>query len=161
MAKLKNPGLDPLNVVWVDIGSIQPNTENTNEHPPEQIDRLAEGLEYYGWKKPIIVWTKTNEITAGNGTYAAAKKLNMKQVPVSFQNFDSEEQAYAFHVFDNEIAKWSKTDRKKVNLKIPELGPAVRIEMLGFKEFTLDPSERPKLKKPVKCPNCEMEFIPE
>jgi hypothetical protein len=90
----------------------------------------------------------------------------MTEVPVDEQDFESDEAEYAFLVSDNAIAQWASLDLSAINLELPELGPDFDIDLLGLKDFTLDPSELAVeaegdgKKKPddideiKQCPNC-------
>lgn len=96
----------------------------------------------------------------------AAKKLKWKQVPVNYQDYDSDEMEYADVQADNSIASWAELDLTAINVDLAELGPDFDIDLLGLKEFTLlppefspgDESDQGKLdeKKPIvtQCPNC-------
>jgi hypothetical protein len=90
----------------------------------------------------------------------------MTEVPVDEQDFESDEAEYAFLVSDNAIAQWASLDLSAINLELPELGPDFDIDLLGLKDFALDPSELAieaegnGEKKPddideiKQCPNC-------
>jgi hypothetical protein len=104
-------------------------------------------------------------ITSGHGRLEAAKLLKWKEVPVSFQDYDSEEQEYADTISDNSLASWSELDLSGINSDLTDLGPDFDIDLLGIKEFSLVPEFEPgteddqgKLdeKKPLvtQCPNC-------
>jgi len=150
-----------MNIEWVDINQLKPNPKNRNSHSDEQIDRLAKIIQYQGWRFPIVA-DKQNLIWAGHGRLLAAKKIRLDKVPVSYQDFTSEEQAYAFLISDNAIASWAELDLSGVNSDLGDLGPEFDIDLLGVKDFTLDVFEEPdakgepKLKEPQLklCPSC-------
>jgi 16S rRNA G966 N2-methylase RsmD len=129
-------------IVWVDIDSIKLNKENTNKHPKEQIERLAKIIEYQGWRNPLIVWEEKGILAAGEGRYLAAKKLKLKQVPVSFQSFDSEDQFRAFVTSDNAIAAWAELDLSLINTQLAEFGPEFDIDLLGIENFEIDVADK-------------------
>lgn len=137
----------------VNIDSLIPHPKNKyHKHPAEQIKRLAKLIEYQGFRHPIIVSKQSGYIVAGHGRFSAAKLLKMHQVPVDYQGFESEDAEYAFLVSDNAISLWPEIDLTEINSDIPELSPDFNFEMLGLKDFGLDP----KAKKPkeITCPNC-------
>lgn len=150
----------------VPIKEMHPHPENTNKHPEDQIIRLAEILEYQGWRYPIKVSKLSGFITSGHARLYAAVKMGLKEVPVNYQEYDSEEQEYADLTADNAVALWAEIDYAAINAKLPDLGPEFNIDMLGIKNFILDPSELnfeepndkidPALKEPQLklCPNC-------
>lgn len=131
-------------IEMVNPASLIPYDKNMNEHTPEQIDRLVKLIEYQGFRDPIIAQKGTNVIAAGHGRQVAALKMGLKQVPVTFQEFESEAQFYAFVVSHNAIAKdsWAALDLSKVNMEMLDLGPDFDIDMLGIKDFVIEPIEK-------------------
>lgn len=82
-----------------------------------------------------------------------------------YQEFESEEQEYAFVQSDNAVASWAELDLAGINADIGDLGPDFDVDLLGLKDFNIVPEFNPgneedqgKLdqKKPVvtQCPNC-------
>ena len=147
------------------IDSLKPHPKNNNKHPEDQIKRLAKILDYQGWRYPIKVSKQSGFITSGHARLEAARLNGWKKVPVNIQNYESEEQEYADITADNAIASWSELDLSSINAEIGELGPDFDIELLGVKQFSLDPifepateDEQGKLdeKTPLitQCPNC-------
>lgn len=140
--------------------SLIHHPKNPNKHSDEQITRLCKLISYQGFRNPLIVQMGTDLVVAGNGRLMAAKQLGLKEVPVIYQEFDSEAQLYAYIVADNEIARWASLDRSMVldDLKLLDLGD---IELLGLKDFnvldekviedTLPPLLTPKYKIEVEA----------
>lgn len=121
---------------------LKPNPKNPNSHDKDQIDRLCEILTYQGWRYPIKVSNQSGFITSGHGRLASALKLNLKEVPVSYQDYEDEDQEYADLVADNAIASWSNLDLSQINIHVPELSPDFNIDHLGIKNFTIDMSDK-------------------
>jgi DNA modification methylase len=126
----------------VPIDELQPHPKNRNNHPPEQIDRLAAILRYQGFRYPIKVSRLSGFITSGHGRLEAARLNGWAHVPVSYQEYESEEQEYADLTADNAIASWSELDLSGINADLGDLGPDFDIDMLGLKDFVLEPSEK-------------------
>lgn len=150
----------------VDINSLKPHPKNPNTHPGEQIHRLAQILEYQGFRYPIKISKVSGFITSGHGRLMAAKELGWSQVPVNYQDYENEEQEYADLVADNSIANWAELDLKSINECLADLGPDFDIDLLGIKDFALDPviaeeatPEDQSEKEPVECPSCKHKFI--
>lgn len=159
----------------VPVDSLRPYEKNRNKHTPEQIERLAKLLEYQGVRAPIVV-VKTDDgnpyyrtIAKGHGTLDAIKLNGWKEAPVVFQEFDSEEQLYAYVQSDNAIQQtWSELDLSGINADLPELGPDFDIDLLGIKDFVLEPAEfapgtieeQGKLDRTqiLECPRCQEHF---
>lgn len=124
------------------IKSLKAHPKNRNKHPADQIDQLARVIEYQGWRHPIIVSNLSGFIVAGHGRLEAAKKLKLTEVPVDYQDFESEAQEYAFLQSDNAIALWAELDLSGINADLGELGPDFDIDLLGIKNFTIDVAEK-------------------
>lgn len=125
------------------VDSIEPYHKNRNTHPQDQIDRLANLFKYHGIRHPVIVDAADRKtIIAGHGRRLAAIRAGIDQVPVVYQEFESEEQRYAFVQSDNAVAAWAELDIKGINADLGDLGPDFDIDMLGIKDFTLDISDK-------------------
>lgn len=126
----------------VDVGSLVPNPKNNNKHPKEQIERLAKLIKYQGFRNPLVVSNRSGFVLCGHGRIEAAKLAGLKQVPVMYQDFENEAQEYAYLTSDNAIASWSELDLSAVNTEVLDLGPDFDIDLLGIKDFTIDPVEK-------------------
>jgi hypothetical protein len=135
----------------VPISEIKLNPRNSNKHTTQQIERLANIIKYQGFREPGVISNLSGVLIAGEGRYLAAKKLGLDKMPVTYQDFIDAEQEYAFGVSTNAIASWAQLDLKAINLDLQDLGPDFQIDMLGIKNFTIDPSE--KEEKPT-CDAC-------
>ena len=137
----------------VQLKNLKPHTKNPNIHPKEQIERLAKLIDYQGQRLPIIISNLSGCIVAGHGRYAAMKLLKWKQVAVDFQDFDNEDQEYAFIVSDNAISEWATLDLSIINAELEHLHLA-DIDLLGLKDFKVDISEKLD-------PQCDEDEVPE
>jgi hypothetical protein len=146
----------------VKLSELKPHPKNRNKHPAEQIDRLAEVIKYQGIRSPIKVSKRSGFITAGHGRLEAFKKLKLKEAPVNYQDYDSEEQEYADVQSDNAIASWAELDLMGINIDLAELGPDFDIDLLGIKNFVMDAADKgfdpsdteEEDKKHKVCPRC-------
>jgi hypothetical protein len=153
-----------------DPRSLKDHPKNRNKHSVAQVERLAALYKYHEIRHPIIVSKLSGYIVAGHGRKMAAIKAGLKEFPVVYQDFDSPEAEYAFMQADNAIALWAEIDYSGINQDLVDLGPDFDINMLGIKDFTLDPinfeagniEDQGKLDElsPImaKCPNCESVF---
>jgi len=61
-------------------------------------------------------------------------------------------------VSDNAINSWSTQDLSLINVDMLDLGPDINVDMLGLKDFVIEPLEKfeepNKPKKEKKCPHC-------
>lgn len=130
------------NIELVSVKSLIPHPKNMNKHPPEQIERLAKIIEYQGFRNPVVVQRGTNLVVAGHGRIEAARKIGIERVPVTYQEFESEAQLYAYMTSDNAIASWAELDLSMVNSEMLDLGPDFDIDLLGIKDFVIEPIEK-------------------
>jgi ParB-like chromosome segregation protein Spo0J len=79
----------------IPVSKITPHPKNRNQHSKEQIERLAKILKYQGWRYPIKISNQTGFITSGHGRLYAAIENGWKEVPVNFQDYESDDQEYA------------------------------------------------------------------
>jgi len=126
----------------VAIEDLKPHPKNRNEHPEHQIQRLAEILEYQGWRYPVKVSKQSGFVTSGHGRIEAAKINGWHEVPVNFQDYDDEDQEYFDVQADNAIASWAELNLSKINTDLADLDPNSNIKMLGLQDFYLEPAEK-------------------
>lgn len=125
----------------VSLNELLPHPKNRNKHPSEQVERLAKILAYQGWRYPVKVSKLSGKVTSGHGRIEAARANGWTHAPVSYQEYDTEEQEYADVQADNAIASWSELDLSGINADVGELGPDFDLDMLGIKDFVLEPAE--------------------
>lgn len=133
--KIKDVSLVPIN-------ELKQNPKNRNIHPKEQLDELARHYEVHGMRTPLIVSNQSGHIVSGNGRYMAALKAGLKELPVSFQDFDSPEKEYAFGIADNGLSLWSDLDLSSINTDIQDLGPDFNLDDLGIRGFEIDVADK-------------------
>lgn len=138
----------------VSLKNLTPHPKNRNSHSKDQVERLAQILDYQGWRYPIKVSKKSGFITSGHGRLEAAKLKKWKEVPVNFQDYESDEQEYADVQSDNAIASWAELDLSGINSDLGELEPNFDINLLGIKDFVLEPADKLE-------PGCDEDEVPE
>ncbi len=132
------------------IDAFKPHIKNRNHHSDEQIERLAKLIQYQGIRAPIVVSSRSGFMVKGHGTLLAIQKAGGTDAPYVTQDFDDELQEYAFVQSDNSIAQWAELDLSGINADIGDLGP-FDIELLGLKDFTVEPADR----------GCDEDEVPE
>ena len=98
------------------IKSIRPYPNNPRTITDEDVERVAESIEKYGYQSPIIVDEK-NVIVVGHARFLALKKLGHVRVNVLRTDLEPEKVAQ-YRLIDNrsaELATWDPS------LLIPEL----------------------------------------
>lgn len=159
----------------VNIKQLTPNPRNPNKHPEEQIKMLAKIIKEVGWRAPITVSNQSGLIVKGHGRLSAAQLLKVTEVPVEYQDYDSERLEWQDLMADNRIAELSTNDRRKLLNLFEEFDTGeVDFDLSGytdeeykklahsFDEF--EPTtveEKDEGMKPLKkviCPNCGEEI---
>lgn len=124
----------------VDTDALVGNPRNPNKHPKEQITALAKIIKRQGWRHPIVVSNRSGFVVKGHGRLLAAKELGVKQVPVDYQDYESEASEYADLMADNKIQEFSELDEKlsaDILQDIKDSGD-IELEMSAFTEEALE-----------------------
>ena len=149
----------------LEIEKIVRHPRNNNMHPIEQIEAFQRIISKKGiWRIPLIISKKSGFLVAGHLRLTVAENMGLQQLPVVYQDFESEADEYQFLTFDNEIARWAKLDRHEVHLALEEI-EGLELDDLGIKSFELETQEdlvlenEDKNTKTIKvCPSCGHEF---
>jgi hypothetical protein len=121
----------------VPIHKIVPNPKNPNKHGKRQIELLAKLIDHQGFRHPIIVSNRSGFICAGHARLEAAKLLKYEDIPVDYQDFESEAQEYAFLVSDNKIQELAEHDDLMMLDEIKTL-QLDDLELLGLDKLNFD-----------------------
>ncbi len=89
-----------------------PNPKNPNKHPQGQIEALGAIIRGSGWRNPITVSTRSGLVVKGHGRLMAAQLEELDEVPVDYQDYESEAAELADLTADNRIAELAETDNK-------------------------------------------------
>ena len=92
----------------VKLGGLKPNPKNPNTHSQTQIEILGKIIKEQGGRQPIKVSKRSGYIVSGHGRYEAALFIGEDEVPVDYQDYDSEESEMADLLADNRIANLRK-----------------------------------------------------
>lgn len=124
----------------VDTDELIGNPRNPNKHPKEQITALAKIIKRQGWRHPIVVSNRSGFVVKGHGRLMAARELGVSQVPVDYQDYESEASEYADLMADNKIQEFSELDEKMsadILKDIKDSGD-IELEMAAFTEEALE-----------------------
>lgn len=81
-----------------------PYAKNARLHNDEQVEKLADSLQEFGFTNPVLI-DENNVIIAGHGRILAANKLGLKEVPVRKLLHLTENQKKAYRLADNRLAE--------------------------------------------------------
>jgi ParB-like chromosome segregation protein Spo0J len=154
------------------VNDLLPYANNAREHTDEQVAQVAASIQEFGWTNPIITHGQT--VVAGHARLAAARKLNLKEVPVIDRSDMSEAQWKAYVLADNQLAQNATWNEGRLTLELDTLADLdFDLDLLGFDElelhdlmtdaeFSISDEEQGELDTPsdsvVTCPDCGHEF---
>ena len=123
----------------VGLVDLIPNPRNPNKHGDKQIALLAKIIRHQGWRAPIVVSRQSGFIVTGHGRYQAARLLNVEEVPVNYQNFETPADEYAHLIADNRIAELAELDDNPLREILNELKEHdIDLELTGFNDSFLE-----------------------
>src|SRR3989475_9224984 len=115
----------------VRVADLKPHPKNPNTHSAAQVAAIAAVIEGNGWRAPITVSAHSGFITRGHGRLEAALLLGCEQVPVDFQDYESEQPELA----DNHLAELAEIDEDRLVGVLKELQAAGHdVGLAGFTE---------------------------
>ena len=144
-------------IEYVPIDSIFPY-ENNPRINDQAVEAVAQSIEEFGFKGPIIV-DKDNVIIAGHTRKKAAEALGMTEVPVIKALDLDEEQVRAFRIADNKTNEFAEWDLDLLGIELQGLEEIFTgfdlgeyDEMMGIEkevtedDFEIEIPEEPKSK---------------
>lgn len=132
------PKLQDLTIERWPIKRLLPYPRNARTHSPEQIAQVAASILEFGWTNPILVG-KDGMIIAGHARLAAARRLEMTDVPVIVLAHLSEAQRRALVLADNKLALNAGWDEELLKVELTSLeDDEFNLEVVGFSEGELD-----------------------
>jgi ParB-like chromosome segregation protein Spo0J len=125
-----------IKVIPIDDLTLDPN--NAREHNQKNLDAIANSLQMFGQRKPVVI-TKELVVVAGNGTLEAAKQIGWKGLScVTVPDDWDIDTIKAYALADNrtaELASWN-TEVLLSQLRDLDLSDW-SVTDLGFKGFDL------------------------
>tara|TARA_Y100001970_G_scaffold68283_1_gene86978 strand:- start:16872 stop:18011 length:1140 start_codon:yes stop_codon:yes gene_type:complete len=103
----------------LNIEKIKPYEKNPRKNK-KAIEKVAKSIDEYGFRQPIVV-DEDMIILAGHTRLEAAKKLNLKEVPIHIADGLSEAQKKGFRIMDNRSAQEAEWDMDLLKLELTDL----------------------------------------
>lgn len=138
--------LTDLKVEQWPVEKLIPYARNARTHTEEQVAQVAASIAEFGWTNPILVGAD-GIIIAGHARLAAARKLNMTQVPVIVLDHLTPAQRRALVIADNRLALSAGWDEAMLRVELQSLEEeGFDIDLVGFtdeeiEEILRDPEE--------------------
>lgn len=121
-----------LEVRMVPIDDLVMYEGNAKLHPAEQIDQIAESIEEFNFADPVAAWHDkdgNSVIIEGHGRLMAARKLGIKELPVIYLDYLTDEQRRAYTLIHNKLTMNSDFDFEILQ---NELDSIFNIDMSDF-----------------------------
>jgi len=124
-----------LKIQELNIEKIKPYENNPRKNL--NYDKVAKSIKEYGFQQPIVV-DKDMSIIVGHTRYEAAKRLDLKTVPVVIAELDPLK-AKAYRIADNRLNEDSKWDFSVLNKEFTDLmDNHFDLDNLGFDNKELE-----------------------
>lgn len=119
-------------MVEVALSKLKPYERNAKKHPQEQIEKIKNSIQEFGFISPCLI-DKKNNIIAGHGRVEAAKLLGMDAVPCVYIEGLTEEQRRAYILADNKLTELGGWDMTTVSDELQSLvDTGFDINLTGF-----------------------------
>ena len=128
-----------LDFEWRKMVELTLNSNNANDHPPEQIEKLAMVLKKYKKVMPIVI--KDDIVYAGEGRYLAFEFLGLEEIPTVNKSDLTDDQIRLYALADNQDRRLSGLDYGVVaaELKwINDFDADYNLDIIGFNENEIE-----------------------
>jgi len=145
MEKLETPSDDrggrqnwPAGTAMIALSQLKPAACNARTHSRRQIKKIAASIERFGFVNPVLI-DENNQIIAGHGRVAAAKRLGWETVPTLRVDHLNEVEKRAYVLADNRLAEEAGWDREMLSIELQGLIDLdFSIELTGFEMAEVD-----------------------
>jgi ParB-like chromosome segregation protein Spo0J len=127
-------------VEYLQLQSLKQDLRNARTHPKKQLRQLAASIRRFGFNNPIIV-DETNVILAGHGRVAAARQLDMAEVPCIRLAHMTAADKRAYRLADNKLAMnagWDEELLAEELRTLIEIDPEFDLDLTGFSTAEMD-----------------------
>src|SRR6266849_3988709 len=122
--------------LWL-LDKLIPYSKNPRTHSDAQIAQIAASIMAFGFNSPILVDSNAG-IIAGRGRLLAARKLQLKKVPVIVLDHLTEAEKRAYIIADNQIALNAGWDEELLRFELAALQEEdFNVNLIGFEDEEL------------------------
>ena len=89
-----------MNIILKPTAELIPYAENAKKHDKKQIANVANSIKRFGWQQPIVI-DDNGVVVIGHCRLLAAKKLKLKEVPVTIASGLTEDEIKELRLADN------------------------------------------------------------
>ena len=123
---------------FIDINELKPYENNARLHPQEQIKKIVNSINEFGFITPVII-DENNTILVGHGRTQAAKAAGLTKVPYRRITNLTEEQKRAYILADNKLSDIAEWDEELLQMELESI--SLDMMAFGFDDFTIDIDE--------------------
>lgn len=157
-----------MNIIQKAVSELR-EYENNPRNNDGAVQAVAESIEQFGFKVPIII-DREGVIVAGHTRKKAAERLGLASVPCIVVDDLTPEQIKAFRLADNKTGELAEWDFDLLEKELAELTAFdVDMSLFGFDEsifneefnidaFFEDAEQKEKEPKKIQCPMCKEWF---
>lgn len=119
------------------VAELRASLNNPRLHSDDQIGLIVNSISEWGWTMPILV-DEHNEVIAGHGRLAAARRLGIERAPVIVARGWTEAQKRAYRIADNQLTLASEWDPTLLSAELKNLRlESFDLNLMGFPELRL------------------------
>ena len=123
---------------FIDINELKPYENNARLHPQEQINKIVNSINEFGFITPVII-DENNTILVGHGRTQAAKQAGLTKVPYRRITNLTDEQKRAYILADNKLSDIAEWDEELLKIELENIN--LDMTAFGFEEFNIDIDE--------------------
>ena len=119
--------------MWA-IDRLIPYARNARTHSDAQVAQIAASIREFGFTNPVLI-DSASGVIAGHGRLLAARKLELREVPVIVLDHLSETEKRAYILADNRLAEAAGWDDELLRIELASLSEsAFPIDLTGFSD---------------------------
>lgn len=123
---------------FININELKPYKNNARLHPQEQINKIVNSINEFGFITPVII-DENNTILVGHGRTQAAKAAGLTKVPYRRITNLTDEQKRAYILADNKLSDIAEWDDELLQMELESI--SLDMTAFGFDDFTIDIDE--------------------
>lgn len=108
-----------MEIVMRKVSELTPYGKNAKTHDAKQVANVANSIRRFGWQQPIVV-DEQGVVVIGHCRLLAAKKLKLKEVPVTVASGLTEDEIKELRIADNKTNE-SPWDLEVLDIELSDL----------------------------------------
>ena len=123
---------------FISINELKPYENNARLHPKEQIEKIVNSINEFGFITPVII-DENNTILVGHGRTQAAKEAGLDKLPYRRITNLTEEQKRAYILADNKLSDIAEWDEELLKTELESI--SLDMTAFGFEDFNIEIEE--------------------